>query len=159
MEGAPKGVVVLNPAKPPRPREPKYTVALAKEICDATAGTPTGLERLCEQNRHWPSHVTIAHWRIEHPDFNDAFMIAQRIRAALMMDKIVDIVDDMRQDMVSVGKGRKIPNPVAVQRAKVRAEFYERIAKRLDPATWGDKVDASLSIGYLPQDEAIKYLK
>ena len=46
-----------------------------------------------------------------------------------------------------------------MQRAKLRAEYREKIAKRLDPATWGDKIDVNAQLGYLSQEEAIRILK
>ena len=160
-------LVVLDPSRvmlrdPPKARKPqyetKYSPALGQEVCDVMATADKGLKALCKEHPHWPDYTTIYRWRVSHEDFNRAFVFAQRLRAAMFMDDIVAIVDDASEDTVTV-EGRELPNPVAVQRAKIRAEFRERVAKRLDPATWGDKSDLNVNVGYLSQDEAIRFLK
>lgn len=165
-----RNLVVLDPARVVFRERPiskrrqgggtqtKYTPALGLEICDVMAASSKGLNALCKERPHWPDFITIFHWRVNLEDFNRAFILAQRMRAALLMDEITTITDEAKHDMIEVD-GRMLPNPVAVQRAKLRAEFRERVAKRLDPATWGDKTDVNVNVGYLPQDEAIRRLK
>ena len=153
-------VIVLNPDRPPTLRKPdvSYSVEVAEEICKAIAGTTTSLLKLCDLNQHWPSYPVVYEWRVKHRDFDDAYVVAQKMRAALLMDQIIDIVDEVKGDIIKSG-GKKFPNPVNVQRARIRAEYRERVARRLDPQAWGDKVDGNGNAGYLPQDEAIKLLK
>ena len=158
-------LVVLDPGRvylrdPTEPQKPggKYTAALGQEICDAMATSSLGLDALCKANKRWPTFVTVFHWRVKYPDFDRAFMLAQKMRAAMFMDEIIGIADDAQHDLIEVD-GRMFPNPAAVQRAKVRCDFRERVAKRLDPATWGDKLEVNPGAGYLPQDEAIRLLK
>jgi hypothetical protein len=159
-------LVVLDPARvmfrdpaPPRDRRgiTKYTPALAEAICESVASDPRGLMTVCKE-KGWPHFTTIFRWRVQHEDFNRVFMMAQRMRAAMFMDQIIEIVDDARNDLIEI-EDRLLPNPVSVQRSKIRADFRERVAKRLDPATWGDKIDDGQNVGYLSQDDAVKLLR
>lgn len=150
--------VRVTPKKHGRNQVSKYTPALADEICYAVASDSRGLMEVCDSKPHWPHFTQIYRWRVQHDDFNRAFVLAQKMRAAMFMDEIVRIVDDANNDLIEV-EGRMLPNPVSVQRAKLRAEFRERVAKRLDPQTWGDKVELNANVGYLPQDEVVRLLK
>jgi hypothetical protein len=155
----PLRVVFRQPDPPPIPGQTvKYSPVICEEICHAVAVNPKGLDTLCRENKRWPSFVAIYNWRVKYEEFNRAFMLAQRMRAAMFMDQIVEITDDAANDLIEV-EGRMLPNPVSVQRAKLRAEFRERVAKRLDPATWGDKIEYNQHPGYLPQDDVVRLLK
>jgi hypothetical protein len=159
-------LVVLDPERcylrDPPPRKPggvvKFTAELGQEVCDAYATETEGIEALCRKNRHWPSFQTVFRWRVMFEDFNRACVLAQKMRAARFIDEIVPIADDARNDRIEVD-GRFYPNPASVQRARVRCEFREKVAMRLDPATWGNKLEVHQGVGYLPQDEAIRLLK
>lgn len=132
----------------------RYSDALAAEIAETYATTSKSITTLCATNRHWPSFQTLYGWRLKYPIFDQAMWLAQKMRAAAWVDEAVEIADDMTRD---IHNGE--PNPVAVARSKIRSDFRIKGAKLLDPETFGDRVEVRQTAAYLPQDEAIKYLK
>lgn len=161
-DGDDRVLVVLDPARVTVKQYQKPAVrfsdALALEVCDTIATSSLGIIKLSETKPHWPSFVTIYRWRNQYPNFNEMFVRAMQMRAAMFIDEIVQITDDASNDLIEI-EGRMVPNPVSVQRAKLRAEYREKVAKRLDPATWGDKLDLNAQLGYLSQEDAIRQLK
>lgn len=155
-------LVVLDPARvtirKARGQPLTYTEALGQEICDAVATSSQSLAKLCDNNPRWPSFVTIYNWRNRFAEFNVAFVRAMQMRAAMFMDEIVAITDDAENDLIEV-EGKMLPNPVSVQRARLRCDFRLQVAKRLDPNTWGDKLDVNAQLGMVSHEEAIRQLK
>jgi hypothetical protein len=154
-------LVVLDPARVTVRKVRKdcrYTEALAQEICDTIATSSLGIVKLCDMHRHWPSFVTLYNWRNRFAAFNQLYLRAMQMRAAMFMDEIVQIADDAANDLIEVD-GKWLPNPVSVQRAKLRCEFRKEVARKLDPHTWGEKTDSNAQFGYMPHAEAIRQLK
>jgi hypothetical protein len=142
-------------------REPQYNERLAQEICEVVAGSDEALDVIFPRwrNRGWPSESTAYTWRMRHRAFREAFQIAQEVRAQRWMHQIVAIADDTSRDLIDIGEGRMIPNSAAVQRDRLRIDARERVAKRMDPRSWGDRrlIDEP-TVPFTPLDDAIHLL-
>ena len=78
--------------------------------------------------------------RTSHPEFNQNYACARRIRADIAFgEQIIDIADDSRNDWVETKTGRQVPNKELVLRSKIRIEARKFHMSRLRPQTWGDK--------------------
>lgn len=152
----PQGGEVID-FKPPGRRSPTpYTTAIASEIAQTYATTAKGLPTLCRENHHWPAYVTIFQWRLKHPEFADAMLLAKMMRGEALGDEILEIADDDSKDVFD-----GMPNPVAVRRSDTRIAARVTWLKLMIPERYNNRLTdaASHTPGYLPQDEAIKLLK
>lgn len=160
-------LVVLDPLKVrlrksdrPKRRSPTaYSADLAQEIADVLASTVLGVRRLCAENPHWPDVLTIVRWEGRHEDFRLLMGAARRARADMLVAEAVEIADDRSHDMIQIGD-QLVPNPVAPARSKIMTDTRLKVAKMLNPAKYGDKLDLTANVGqYVSQEDAIRQLK
>ncbi len=104
-------------------RPSKYSKIIAEEILSRYADGET-LSKICK-DKHMPKRTTIYRWRSNHPEFGDAYLLAQEQHSDALIDEAGEIVDTEL-------------NP---QRAKVRADHRSWIASRLCRNKWGDKLE------------------
>lgn len=151
----PRSGEVVELFRRPDKRPPvRYSETLATEIAIAYATTAYGLRTLCKMHPEWPHRVTLFEWRLKYPDFDRAMDMARMERAGDFMDESVEIADDASRDTLN-GE----PNPVAVGRSKLQVEARQKWALMMCPERYGNRAEGYHSPDYLPQDEAIKYLK
>lgn len=136
-----------------------YNERIAEEIVLAVADTYFGIETLMRKNPHWPHFTTIFEWRRKYPDFDRAYIEAEKARADRCMSDIVEIADDKTYDFYIDEEGRRVPNPTAAQHKKVRIDARLAAAKKLSPQRWGDKIDVNAQLGFRTLDESLPYLK
>ena len=134
------------PATPsPKPHEPKskpaskvrYNADIAARLCERIATTPQSMLQICEAP-DMPGIATVFRWLRDHPDFREMYVIAKQEQVEILMDECFQIVDDTSNDLIVTADGRKIPNPVAVQRAKLRVNYRKWIASKLLPRKYGN---------------------
>lgn len=149
----------LSDADMRRARGAVYSQDLAQEIADVLASTVLGVAKLCTVHPHWPDPITIVRWEARHEDFRLMMGAARRARADMLMAEVVEIADDRSHDMVQIGE-QWVPNPVAPSRSKIMCDVRLKVAAKLHPQKYGDKLDITANSGaYVSQEDAIRQLK
>ena len=115
----------------------RYNGEIAARLCERIATTPQPLAAICE-DPDMPGIATVFRWLRDHPDFREMYVIAKQEQVEILMDECFEIVDDTSNDLIVTADGRKIPNPVAVQRAKLRVNYRKWIASKLLPRKYGN---------------------
>ena len=115
----------------------RYNADIAARLCARIATTPQSLAAICE-DPDMPGIATVFRWLRDHPDFREMYVIAKQEQVEILMDECFEIVDDTSNDLIVTADGRKIPNPVAVQRAKLRVNYRKWIASKLLPRKYGN---------------------
>lgn len=134
--------------KRPVGRPSSYTPELANEICERIATTPRGLDFICESDDALPSARTVARWLDEQPQFRQSYVRARERQADLIFDECLEIADDASNDVKLVGREDEeveVCNTEFVQRAKLRIETRMRMAGKLAPKKYGDKLVTELT--------------
>ena len=151
--------VRLRPSERPHKKAVQYDPALAQEIADTLASTVVGVARLCAAHPHWPDPLTVVRWEGRHEYFRMMMIAARHARADMLMAEVVEIADDRSYDMVEYN-GTMVPNPVAPARSKIMCDVRIRVAAKLHPAKYGDKLDLTAQVGaYVSQEDAIRQLR
>ncbi len=104
-------------------RPSKYKQSLIEEILLRYADGES-LSKICK-DKHMPKRNTIYRWRSDHPEFGDAYLLAQEQHSDALIDEAGEIVDSE-------------PDP---QRARVRVDYRKWLASRLNRDKYGDKLD------------------
>jgi hypothetical protein len=161
-------LVVLDPLKvrlrdderPKRGQKTQYTPERGTAIADVLASTVMGVARLCKANPDWPDPITIVRWEAAHEDFRLKMGAARRARADMLMAEVVEIADDRSYDLIQIGEN-VVPNPVAPARSKIMCDVRLKVAAKLNPHKYGDKLDLTASGpgAYVSQEDAIRQLK
>ena len=117
-----------------------YTEELAKEICDTIACTPKSTAKLCKEFPHWPSHETIYKWKRTIPEFADMYANAKRDQIEPLVDQILDISDDAKNDYYANNEGKELFDSEHVQRSRLRVDSRKWFAAKLAPRIYGDRL-------------------
>lgn len=125
-------------------RPSEYSEALASEICERIATTPRGIDFICESDETLPSARTVHRWLNAHDGFRQSYLRARERQADLIFDECLEIADDSSRDTKLVGREGEeyeVVNSEFVQRAKLRVDTRLRMAGKLAPKKYGDKVE------------------
>lgn len=128
-------------------RPTRYTLALAKEICDAIATSPKGVGKLCIENPNWPNKDTIFTWLKDHKDFSDQYARAKQVQVECVVDELLEIADDDTKDCIIDAEGEIVFNSQAVQRARLRIDTRKWLACKLVPKVYGGQAS-------MPEDKS-----
>ena len=112
-----------------------YTEALASEICERM-GQGESLASICESG-HMPAISTIFYWLQKQPTFSDAYAHARDNMAHAIFDECLAIADEATGDIDKEGN----PNNTNVQRAKLRIDTRFRMAGKLNPKVYSDRME------------------
>ncbi|WP_238400326.1 hypothetical protein [Legionella bononiensis] len=122
-------------------RPTRYTDKLAKEICDKIASSSKGTKKLCLEHPHWPCQDTLFTWLRTYPEFSEQYAQAKICQIELLIDEILEISDDTTQDQYVNELGTLVPNPPAINRARLKIETRKWLASKLVPKVYGNKID------------------
>ena len=125
-----------------------YNPGLARKICERIAGGET-LNAICEDIR-MPSKSTVVRWLMApgNNDFREAYYYARRVAAEILMDEVIEIADNNKNDWKILYnkdgsvKGIKADNE-AIQRSRVRIDTRKWLASKLIPRIYGEHVDVT----------------
>lgn len=134
----------------------KYTKELGKQICDALANSEDGIRLICQNTRHFPTLSTVKEWRHTYPEFGALYEKAKLKQALHFAEDIIDISDNLIDAFITTEKGA-VPNPVAVQHARLRIDTRKWIACKLLPKVYGDKVQQEITL--IKHEDALKELE
>jgi hypothetical protein len=144
-------------------RPVKYTPEVGAEICEAIATTPRGLDYLCATRAGFPHPRKVAEWLAAHPEFRKAYEIAKDRQADLLFFECLEIADDARRDtkLVTRGDGEVVETMDFewVARSKLRVETRLKMAGKLAPKKYGEKLDINATIGALRHEDALDQLR
>lgn len=125
-------------------RPSSYTPEIADEICERLATTPRGLDFICESDEALPSARQVHRWLNEHEDFRQSYVRARERQADLLFDECLEIADDGSNDTKLVGREgeeREVTDSDVIQRSKLRVETRLRMAGKLAPKKYGDRIE------------------
>jgi hypothetical protein len=119
-------------------RPPKYSLELAKKICDMIADGYT--LRQIQKTEGMPTKTQILRWALDtrKPEFCDLYAKAMQVRLDRMAQEIVDICDDCTNDWME-REGKTLVNNEAVNRARLRVDTRKWLLSKLAPQKYGDK--------------------
>lgn len=112
-----------------------YTDTIGKEIVTRLASGQS-LHSICKLE-HMPHISTIYDWVAKEPIFAEHYGRAREHAAHTLFDQCLDIADDSSQDILEDGSA----NNAAIARAKVRIDTRMRVAGKLAPRVYGERIE------------------
>jgi hypothetical protein len=134
---------MAKPTGNPNGRPSLYTDELAKEICNAIRKTSKGLKTLCKENEHWPDDSTIRDWIMDKESFASLYARAKMQQADFMVEELMDISDDGRNDYYEDKDGNLKYAGEHVQRSRLRVDTRKWVAAKLAPKVYSERVFGS----------------
>lgn len=127
----------------PSPKLPRvtYSRALAEKVCTHIA-TGYSLTTI-EQWEGMPVASTVYRWSVSIPEFAEMYRLAKLGQMQRWAEEIIELADDDAEDLATVQDGetrRTLPNPAAVQRAKLRIDTRKWLMARLAPQLYSEKI-------------------
>lgn len=118
----------------PTGRPTKYTLILAKEICDVIASSELGLIHLVDQNPHWPHRATIYKWLRLHPEFRESYYKAKEDQAEVIVEYMQEAMNEVHKFVDEETGLVKIDVPLL----KLKVDTFKWQAGKLKPKKYGD---------------------
>lgn len=126
-------------------RPTDYNKKIADILCKRIANKES-LNKICKDET-MPHQSTVYRWLLveKHEDFRENYRLAREMQVEAYMDESVDLADNAENDFIVTEDGEEKVNNEAIQRSKLRIDTRFRIAGKLLPKKYGDKVQAELS--------------
>ena len=121
-------------------RPTRYTPEIATDICVRLAEGES-LRSICRDDA-MPGMRTVMRWLFggEHEEFWQQYARAREAQAEVWADEIVSIADDVSNDFTTGKDGKEIVDHEHIQRSRLRIDARKRIASKLLPKRYGDKL-------------------
>lgn len=107
-----------------------YTIELAAKFCAAMASTTDCIATICKR-KGMPSKATVFRWRASIPEFAAMYEAAKVEQLYCGIEECTEIAD------------KAPPTPEGIQKAKLRIDTRIKVAQRLKPKEFGDKIDVN----------------
>jgi hypothetical protein len=137
----------------------RYSPELGRQIAEAVATRLVGLDHLCAVTPGFPDGCTVGKWLHLYPEFADEFAMAKRRQAELAVFTGLGIAMDDRFDTETIerrdGSEFTRMNFEWVGRCKVASDYLWKLAGKLDPKVWGDRLDLDARVGAAPRFEDV----
>jgi hypothetical protein len=141
----------------------EFSQELADAICEAVANVPRGLDFICETTAGFPDARTVRKWLQVHTAFRDAYSLAKKQQADLLFDECLEIADDSSGDRKVIrkndGSEQVVLDTEFVARSKLRVDTRLKMAGKLAPKKYGDKLDLNATVGFTKQEDALSELE
>jgi hypothetical protein len=128
-----------------RGNQPTYSAEVAARVCEQLAAGRT-LRDIC-RDEGMPPESTVRTWALDDREgFAAQFTRAREIGAYSMVDEIVEISDDGRNDWMERNGEEDAGyahNGEHVNRSKLRVESRKWLASKVLPKVFGDKMDVN----------------
>lgn len=118
----------------------EYSQELADAVCELIS-TGESIRAICKAE-NMPAMSSIFKWLSIHPEFAEQYARAKEIQTEKIADELIEIADDESGD---VSGELKMPNSVAVQRARLKVDTRKWLLSKLQPKKYGDKLDMNLA--------------
>lgn len=92
-----------------------------------------------------PCYATVCNWLAADKQFLESYVKAREVQADYIFDEALDIADDSSEDEIMTEEGRRLLNKEFVARSKLRVETRLRMAGKLAPKKYGDKIMQEVS--------------
>ena len=112
-----------------------YSEAIGNEIVTRLASGQS-LHSICKLE-HMPHISTIYDWIGKEPSFAEHYGRAREQAAHTLFDQMIDIADDSSKDLLEDGSA----NNAAIARARLQIETRARVAGKLAPRVYGERVE------------------
>ena len=112
-----------------------YSEAIGNEIVTRLASGQS-LHSICKLE-HMPHISTIYDWIGKEPSFAEHYGRAREHAAHTLFDQMIDIADDSSKDLLEDGSA----NNAAIARARLQIETRARVAGKLAPRVYGERVE------------------
>jgi hypothetical protein len=140
-----------------------YSRQVGEAICVAIATTPRGLDFLCAMRSDFPDSHTVTKWLHEHAEFRAAYAQAKLDQADLIFDECLEIADDASGDRKTVtrndGSEVEVIDQEFVARSKLRIDTRLRMAAKLSPKRYGDKLDLTAAVNFGRHEDMLDELR
>jgi hypothetical protein len=113
-----------------------YTIELGQEVITRLSNGQS-LHSICKLD-HMPHIATIYDWIAKEPSFGEHYGRAREQAAHTLFDQMLDIADDSSADLLEDGT----PNNAAIARARLQIETRARVAGKLAPKVYGERIEA-----------------
>ena len=87
-----------------------------------------------------PNVATVWKWCIRYPEFGKAYALAREAQADAIFDETIDIADNSADDWVMTKDGPRF-NGEAARRSQIRIDTRLKVAARLNPKKYSEKLD------------------
>lgn len=128
-----------------RGRPSKYTKDLGDKICAELAKGRT-LSSICDAEG-MPCKSAVLKWALDDKhEFYEQYARARLVGYHAMADEILDVVDDGRNDWMTIkknGEEVEVVNREVVERSKLRFQARQWLLSKAMPKVYGDKLDIS----------------
>jgi len=130
------------------PRASEFTQEIADIICERIADGES-LRSICKDEA-LPSTVTIFKWLNAFPEFAKQYTRAREAQADALVDEILEIVDDGRNDWMvrhddEGGNAGWRENGEAMRRSALRVDARKWMAGKLQPKKYSEKHQLALT--------------
>lgn len=121
-----------------------YTDEIADRICERIADGES-LRKICE-TEDMPDKATVFRWLAANETFRDQYARAREAQADSLVDEIIDIADDGRNDWIEKHgqEGENAgwrENGEAIRRSQLRIDARKWMAGKLRPKKYGDRLE------------------
>ena len=113
-----------------------YSDAIGNEIVTRLASGQS-LHSICKLE-YMPHISTIYDWIKKEPSFAEHYGRAREQAAHTLFDQMIDIADDSSKDLLDDGSA----NNAAIARARLQIETRARVAGKLAPRVYGERIEA-----------------
>lgn len=138
-------------------RHSTYDPVIADEICSQIASSSKSLKTICEQPG-FPSVSAVYAWLRTNEEFQKQYARAKDDQADYLVEEMMEIADDGRNDFVKTEKGDEsynVENKEWTNRSRLRVDTRKWIASKLKPKKYGEKIEHSGNINL--SNEPIKF--
>lgn len=125
-------------------RPSAFTQDIADTICERIADGES-LRAICDEEG-LPTKTSVFRWLADSEQFRDQYARAREAQADALVDDMLDIADDGRNDWMEKhnAEGEAIgwrENGEAIRRSQLRIDARKWMAGKLRPKKYGDKID------------------
>lgn len=130
-------------------RNSKYTKELGDKLCETISTSSRGLRSICKELG--VSTMSVVRWLNDDDlkDFRLQYARAKQMQADLLVDEILEIADDSRNDTEVrydlSGEPYDVENKEWVNRSRLRVDSRKWIASKLYPKKYSEKIQTEIS--------------
>jgi hypothetical protein len=136
----------------------KMIEELEAEILETVSTSPKMLEKLCEENPHWPRAKYIYAYRIKNPEFGKKYAIAKQCQIEPLVDSMMHMLEEDPNDFYEDNNGVHV-NTAKLQKIRMKIDTIKWFASKLAPKIYGDKVKTDTTVTYKTHEEALRELE
>lgn len=120
-------------------RPSEYSQEKADLICERIADGES-LRAIC-LDEEMPNKSTVFRWLVAFPDFATKYAHAREAQADTLVDELIGIADDGRNDSYTDAEGNVRVDHDVVARSKLRVATRQWVAEKLRPKKYGQKLE------------------